>query len=198
MANSRTYFVRLDGDHPDPLYVSIARNPQVYCAIRKDTLVQVWTWTLADLDSEALMGTFLNSGRAATVGDLRAGRARDISFQTSQAYWTARDTEDSDDCFLHVVYSETQDLFRTCLADSSLTVRAHADQFRDVLNSISGPVYGICIEDVRDKSATYAAPDTQIIVSAALFKILNPQASVSDQDTQYVVSHKTLTDWKPT
>lgn len=193
MANSRTYFVRLDGDHPDPLYVSIARNPQVYCAIREDTLVQVWTWTLADLDSEALMGTFLNSGRAATVGDLRAGCARDISFQTSQAYWAARDTEDSDDCFLHVVCSESQDLFRT-----TLTVRAHAEHFRAVLNSISGPVYGIRIEDVRDKSATYAAPDTQIIVSAALFKILNPQASVSDQDTQYVVSHKALTDWKPT
>jgi hypothetical protein len=162
-----TYFVRLAAT-PD-LYIPLVRDdPYELCnpyVLNAESLRPARAPRCTD-DQEILGAFFL--GRPATLRDIQEGRARDISWGENA----------------HVICAEARKI-----------VDFRQEHFRDFLNRLSGPVYGVRIEDVRDRS--YPGDAAKIMISAALYRILNPTAPVSDQDTVYVVAHKDLTEWNP-
>ena len=204
MAAQGTYFFRLCRQQAnDDLFVPLVLDPKPF-VLRTGTLVPLVDSVVPLEDHDALAGACFENGSAAFVRDLRQGRAKDIAYlravtseeSQEEPYWitlAATETHGSG-YLLHVVYAENS-LFQK--VETRLKVSEHAERIREALIRISPPVYGIRIEDVQDKYPYYPSPSAQVLVSAALFRILNPLAPVSDQDTVYVVSHKALTEWKP-
>jgi hypothetical protein len=109
-------------------------------------------------DSEALSGAILFPNRQATVGDLRAGRAKDIYWAIEdpdsgvKAHWRTRtdvrwlDNEDRGPVseqtgtftFSCVIHAETYGGVTRALA-TELFLSEHARRFRETLNGLSGP-----------------------------------------------------------
>jgi hypothetical protein len=109
-------------------------------------------------DSEALSGAILFPNRQATVGDLRAGRAKDIYWAIEdpdsgvKAHWRTRtdvrfgppDNEERGEqqtgtfTFSCVIHAETYGGV-TRVLDQAPVVAVHARRFRETLNGLSGP-----------------------------------------------------------
>lgn len=171
-----TYLVRLASS--TDLYVSLARDPIVY-RLNLQTGVLNRSWERPS-DAEALLGTT----NPATVGDLRAGRAKDIAFETFAYVVRAKQVYEGADYELYLDQENIGGL------------ETHADAIYDTLLRISGPVYGIRVEDM-ERPGFFPGRDANILVSPALFRVLNPVVPISDRDTAYVVSQKALSEWKP-
>lgn len=153
-----SYFVRLAGSpQAEPaVYVPIVRDPKPFVTDANGMLTAFPTGPCLG-DHEVLMGTFLEDGRAATVSDLRAGRANEMYWEISKgaakAFWKTKtaavrwpegtpETFTDTFAFKHVVqtyafkHTETRkDLMM--ITDPHPVVALHSRKFRETVNKIS-------------------------------------------------------------
>jgi len=149
MAPARTYFVRLLVSED---YVPLVRDPKQAYRLSPSGVLDPYLYGTPLSDSEALSGALIMGDRQATVGDLRAGRARDIYWaiedqenETAQwrtrtdVYWPGGRPDKADPgtyTFKYVVHAETYGGV-TRVLDRIPMVSAHARRFREVLNGLS-------------------------------------------------------------
>jgi hypothetical protein len=208
------YYARLAGSQEPALYVPIVRDPQQ--AFRLSSVILDSEASVL-LDSVELLGTQMDDGRPATVGDLRAGRAADIYWeieghpegtqQMHRAFWKTntairwpgvfpKPVSTATFAFKHVIQARQMKVL-----DANPLVLLHFRKFREAVlktakaTASEEPAKKIQDAPKTETGVTEALPDTMVRVSRALYVILNrgfePELLRSGPET-YLVPAKRL------